>query len=255
MEHEERLPITGLLQGAVPPAVIVCGDPARAEKTARYLKNVEVLGKQREYHVYRGMFRFESQQDVPVAVASHGVGAPGAAIAFEELIAAGARRLIRVGTCGGLQPEIADGDLVVATGAVDSTGYGRVTVPAGYPAVADPILTGALLRATNGRDHPYHSGIVLTVDGFYKGVATPQAPDYQALSQARVVAVEMECAALFIVASLRGVQSAAILAVDGNVLEEAESMDSYDPHRQVVRDAVAAEIEIALQALAVDGRA
>jgi uridine phosphorylase len=59
----------------------------------------------------------------------------------------------------------------------------------------------------------------------------------------------MECAALFLVGSLRGVQTAAILAVDGNVLSSGESMDSYEPHQQVVAQAVEAEIEIALQTL------
>lgn len=244
MKSEDRLPITGLSRGAVPSSVIVCGDPARAEKIAAYLEQVDLLGKRREYHVYRGAYR-----DVPIAVASHGVGAAGAAIAFEELIAAGARRLIRVGTCGGLQPHIEAGDLVVAMAAVDRTGYGRVTVPAGFPAVADMALTAALLRSAATADHPHYSGLVLTVDGFYKGVPTPETPDYHALSQARVVAVEMECAALFLVATLRGVQSASILAVDGNVLQQAESMDSYEPDRQVVHSAVAAGIAIALDAL------
>lgn len=245
MNNNEILPITGLRRGTIPAAVIVCGDPGRAQKIATHLKEAERLSYQREYAVYRGRY-----QGVPVAVASHGVGAPGAAIAFEELIAAGGRRLIRVGTCGGLQPEIVDGDLVIATAAVDRTGYGRVTVPPGFPAVADIRLTSALLETMAVSDYRYYSGPVLTGDGFYKGVATPEAPDYHAYSQAGVVAVEMECAALFIVASLRGVQSAAILAVDGNVLEEAESMESYEPHRQVVQQAVEAEIEVALRTLA-----
>jgi uridine phosphorylase len=59
----------------------------------------------------------------------------------------------------------------------------------------------------------------------------------------------MECAALFIVGSLRGVSTAAILAVDGNVLSGGESMDSYDPYQQIVAEAVEVEIQIALQAL------
>lgn len=245
MNSAEKLPITGLRRGSIPPAVIVCGDPGRAEKIANYLEGGELLSSEREYDVYRGNY-----QGMPVAVASHGVGAPGAAIAFEELIAAGARRLIRVGTCGGLQPEVTDGDLVIATAAVDQTGYGRVTVPPGFPAVADIQLTGALLQTVEATDYRYYSGPVLTGDGFYKGVSTPAAPDYRAYSEAGVVAVEMECAALFIVASLRRVQSAAILAVDGNVMEEAESMESYEPHREVVQKAVEAEIKVALLTLA-----
>ena len=238
------LPITGVRPGTLPPDVLVCGDPARAAKIAARLEDVEELSRQREYHVYSGRY-----DDVPVAVASHGVGAPGAAIAFEELIAAGVRRLLRVGTCGGLQPEIEAGHLVIATAAVDRSGYGRLAVPAGYPAVADVALTHTLLRVAAAGKLPYRSGIVLTNDLFYQGVATPQTPNYQILSAANVVAVEMECAALFFVASLRGVQSAAILAVDGNVIEEKESIDSYRPHRQVVHDAVDAEIEIALRTL------
>jgi uridine phosphorylase len=60
----------------------------------------------------------------------------------------------------------------------------------------------------------------------------------------------MECAALFIVGALRGVQTAAILAVDGNVLHtDGERMDTYDPYRDVVREAIEAESEIALMAL------
>lgn len=245
MNHEQILPITGLRRGSIPPAVIVCGDPGRAAKIAGRLADGESLSKQREYHVYRGNY-----QGTPLAVASHGVGAPGAAIAFEELIAAGAQQLVRVGTCGGLQPEIVDGDLVIATAAVDRTGYGQVTVPPGYPAVADLALTNALLETAAASTQRCHHGLVLTGDGFYKGVPTAAVPDYGAYSQAGVVAVEMECAALFIVAALRGVQSGAILAVDGNVLEETESMESYAPHRQIVQDAVEAEITIALDTLA-----
>jgi uridine phosphorylase len=245
------LPITGLAVGRVSTAVLVCGDPARASKIAAHLNDAELLSDQREYRVYQGQF-----EGVRVTVASHGIGAPGAAIAFEELIAAGAKRIIRVGTCGGLQPHIQSGDLVIATAAVQYTGYGRETVPPGYPAVADAELSLALRQTatSHGLDagshnHPHHTGIVLTRDNFYAGVRTPHEPDYAVLSQANVLAVEMECAALFLVGSLRGVQTAAILAVDGNVLSSGESMDSYEPHQQVVAQAVEAEIEIALQTL------
>lgn len=240
----QRLPITGLTIGNVPPAVLVCGDPERATKTAAYLEQATLMSERREYRTYCGEYR-----GMPVAVCSHGVGSPGAAIAFEELIAAGARRLIRIGTCGGIQPDVEDGHLVVVTGAVDYTGYGRSIAPPGYPPVADFRLTAALARQTAASGRVHHAGLVLTADNFYPGVETPRRPDYHLLSAANVVAVEMECAALFLVSSLRRVQAAAILAVDGNVLEKGESMDEYDPHRDVVAAAVEAEIEIALETL------
>lgn len=247
----QTLPITGLTVGGVGPAVMVCGSPERALKASGYLDDVRMLARQREYHAYQGSFA-----GAPITICSHGVGAPGAAIAFEELIAAGARRIIRAGTCGGLQPGIKAGDLVVATAAVQNTGYGSQTVPDGYPAVADARLALALLATAAGAtavaaDHALHSGIVVTRDSFYSGVSIPGLADYKTLSQANVVAVEMECAALFILGSLRRVQTAAILAVDGNVLVgPEESIDSYRPHQDSVAQAVDLEIQIALKTLA-----
>lgn len=243
-QDTKHLPITGLPVGSVPAAVLVCGDPERATRTAASFDEARLLSERREYRAYRGKVR-----GIPVAVCSHGVGAPGAAIAFEELVAAGARQLVRIGTCGAMQPGMVAGDLVVATAAVDQTGYGRLTVPDGYPAVADVRLTHALLDAAAEQGHTVRSGIVLTNDSFYQGVGTPHATPYPLLSAAGVVAVEMECAALFITGSLRGVQTAAILAVDGNVLEERESMETYDPHSDAVKAAIEAEIAIALLAL------
>ncbi len=242
------LPITGLPAGEVSPAVIVCGDPARADRIAERLDGGALLSHKREYRAHRGAFG-----GVPITVCSHGIGAPGAAVAFEELIAAGAKRIIRVGTCGGLQPGIQPGHLIVATAAVQNTGYGREVVPDGYPAVADPDLAHRLWRAvddsgaTNG--HGRQRGIVLTRDAFYGGVAAPAVPDYQDLSRAGVQAVEMECAALFLAGSLRGAATAAVLVVDGNVLEVSESMDTYAPGKEVVHRAVDMAALCALEAL------
>lgn len=240
----DTLPITGLPGSGLPAAVLVCGDPQRAGKIADYFDGARLLSERREYHAYTGHY-----SGVPVAVCSHGVGASGAAVAFEELVAAGTRYLIRVGTCGGLQPDVQDGGLVLATAAVDATGYGRLTVPPGYPAAAGLRLSHLLLHVAREGNQALHSGLVLTSDNFYRGVQTPYTPDYQTLSKAHVLAVEMECAALFHIGNLRQVETAAILAVDGNVLEQGETMDSYNPQRDVVGAAVEAAIELALEAV------
>ncbi|MCB0034687.1 MAG: nucleoside phosphorylase [Anaerolineales bacterium] len=241
---EQVLPITGLKIGEVPAAVLVCGDPARATKTAAYLEDAVLLSEQREYRAFRGTY-----QGTAVAVCSHGVGAAGAAVAFEELIAAGAKQIIRIGTCGGIKTDVTDGDLVIAASAIANIGYAREVVPPHFPAAADPELTVQLLNIARQHGHPHHMGMVITRDTFYGGVTTPFTPNYETLAQANVTAVEMECAALFIIGALRGVQTAAILTVDGNVLKAPESMDSYQPHRDVVAAAVQAEIEIALTTL------
>ena len=76
-----ELPITGLPVGGVSPRVIVCGDPARADRIAERLDGPAPLSHRREYRAHHGTYR-----GLPITVCSHGIGAPGAAIAFEELI-------------------------------------------------------------------------------------------------------------------------------------------------------------------------
>ena len=240
----KKLPITGLPVGGISPSVLVCGDPDRATKIAAVLDNAVIVADQREYRSYNGFYRGS-----PITVCSHGIGAPGAGIAFEELILAGARHIIRVGTCGGLQVDVRDGDLIIAVAAVQNTGYVSEIAPRGYPAAADPFLTIALHQAALASELKVHTGLVLTRDAFYGGVSAARKPDYATMCQANVLAVEMECAALFAVGSLRKVRTAAVLAVDGNVLAEAESADSYRPDRDIVARAVAGEIMVAAQAL------
>jgi len=242
------LPITGLPAGGVSPSVIVCGDPERADRIAARLADSVLLSHKREYRAHLGRYG-----DASITVCSHGIGAPGAAVAFEELIAAGARRIIRVGTCGGLQPDIQPGCLVVATAAVQNTGYGREVTPDGYPAVAALDLTYQLGKVVDetgpANGLTGRRGIVLTRDAFYAGVAAPAAPDYQEMSRANVLAVEMECSALFLVGGLRNVATAAILVTDGNVLETRESMDSYSPRNEVVQRAIDVAALCALETL------
>lgn len=240
----QELPITGLPVGRVHAQVIVCGDPARADRIAERLDGVSLLSSKREYRAHNGTYR-----DIPITVCSHGIGAAGAAIAFEELVVAGARTIVRVGTCGGLQPDIHAGRLVIATAAVQNTGYGREVVPEGYPAFASPAVAMTLQRAAKSAGQDARAGIVLSRDSFYPGVDVATAPNYHVMSRANVLAVEMECAALFIVGSLRGAQTAAILAVDGNVLDAAESVESYNPGRDIVQRAVDAAISCALETL------
>jgi uridine phosphorylase len=232
-----------LRAGDLPDRALVVGDPARAEKAASRLQAARELGRNREYLTMVG-----SHEGVEVAIVSHGVGSAGAAVCFEELCRAGVTRLIRAGTAGGMQPSVLDGHLVVADAAVRAEGFTDQLVPPGYPAVSDPQLAEALLQAASLAENPVHRGIVLTTAVFYPhDVLGSSLPMWQ---QAGVVAVEMEAAALFVVAQLHGAAAGAILAIDGNpLIERDETMAGYNPHRQVVRDAVEVMIGAALDAL------
>src|ERR1051325_2237478 len=105
--------------GAYAEAVLLPGDPLRAKYIAdTYLDGVEQVNGERGLLGYTGTW-----EGKPVSVQGTGMGCPGATIVFEELIQLGVKRLLRVGTCGGLQPDHALGDLIVAISAVpaDST--------------------------------------------------------------------------------------------------------------------------------------
>ena len=81
-------------------AVLLPGDPLRAKYIAEtYLEDVVQRNAERGLLGYTGTFNGK-----PVSVQGTGMGCPGATIVFEELVQLGCKKLIRVGTCGGLQP-------------------------------------------------------------------------------------------------------------------------------------------------------
>lgn len=243
LQPQDVLPLTQITVADLAPLALVVGDPARARRAAELLSDVRQLGDNREYLSFSGQFR-----GAPVTVASHGVGAAGAAVCFEELCRGGVTRIIRAGTAGGIQPEVTDGDLVVAIGAVRDEGLTGHLVPPGYPAVADPALVMTLRAQAEQTGATVHSGIVLTSDCFYPMDVIEQ--DQRMWQRAGVVAVEMESAALLVIAALHGVAAGAVFAIDGNPLATADkSMTDYQPFREVVAQATNRAVESALAAL------
>ncbi|MHB9756329.1 nucleoside phosphorylase [Streptomyces sp. BYX5S] len=232
-----RVPRTGL-----PPRAVVVGDPARAAAVAALLDDAEEVSYHREYRTFRGTWR-----GVPVVVASHGIGGPGAILLFQELADAGVRTFVRFGTAGAMRPGIDDGDLVVAEAAVRDDGVTGQLVPAEYPAVSSPEAVFALTRAARAAGAPHHRGIVWTRAAFQPGLIPLNQYDGAGLA-----AIEMEVSALFVMASLRGLVAGAVLVVDGvnaDELVDQESTGGYDPHRDVVAEGVARGSVVALEAL------
>ncbi|MGG4035526.1 nucleoside phosphorylase [Paenibacillus cisolokensis] len=234
------LPILQIHSEDMPPYAIVCGDPRRAEAIARKLEPVRELSFAREYRTFVGTY-----DGVQLAVVSHGVGSPGAAVCFEELIRAGVKTLIRVGTCGSYQADLPAGSLVISTAAAREEGLTKQLVPQGFPAVADAEVVAALAEAAREvpGDGAVRKGMTVCYDAFFTGVLELPHKTYK---QAGILAVEMEIAALYVVSSLRGARAGAILAVDG--FADNDLAAEYDPHTDAVSRAVEREIEIALKA-------
>lgn len=234
------LPILQIHSEDIPPYAIVCGDPKRAELIARKLDRTRELAYSREYRTFVG-----ETGGVGLAVVSHGVGSAGAAVCFEELIRAGAKTLIRVGTAGSYSEETPAGSLIVSTAAVRTDGLTRQLVPEGFPAVGDGEVVAALYESALEQGGIVRKGITVTLDAFFQGVLEFPHKQYK---QAGALAVEMEIAALYVIASLRGARAGAIVALDG--FADADLAAVYDPNADVVAQAIDREIEAALLAVA-----
>lgn len=164
---------------------------------------------------------------------SHGIGGPGAAICFEELIKLGATTIIRLGTCGSLKPEvIRQGDLVVSIAACREDGHSQFMCPQGFPAVADPRIVNELDAEAKELGFKVHTGVTLTQGTFYQGPAV--ASTLQVNADAGAIAVEMENATLFCIGTVRGIRTAAIATVDGSPFKWDDG--DYDPHGSAVAD-------------------
>jgi uridine phosphorylase len=226
--------------GEISPRALTCGDPARAELISQKLENCKLLAKNREYWTYLGFHK-----GTPVTVTSHGVGAGGAAIAFESLWRAGAKAIIRVGTCGGMQPQVKTYDIVVATAACREDGVTDKMIPPSYPAIAHDEVINALMTAAKGLGAPAHKGIVLTQALFYPGFLKSHVKLY---AKAGVLAMENEVASLLVVASLHGVKAGAIITADAPAFELV-GVEGYQPDEKALRLAVDKQIDIALDAI------
>lgn len=235
------LPITKIPRTGLPGHALVVGDPDRATAVAELLADSALVGQNREYRTYTGTWR-----GVPVVVSSHGVGGPGALCQFGELAAAGVHTFVRFGTAGALRADIADGDLVIAEAAVRDDGVTQQLVHPEYPAFATPETVLALTAASAAHQARAHRGVVWTRAAFSPMVRELPMREYLA---ARVIAIEMELSTLLVFAGLRGLRAGGVLVIDGNATVDNVDPTAYDPHRQVVVDAVARGSQVALDAL------
>jgi DeoD family purine-nucleoside phosphorylase len=184
--------------------VLVPGDPGRALRLAQQLiDGPKMLNHNRGLWGYTG----PAHDGAPLTIQSTGMGGPSAAIVLEELIALGARRIVRVGTCGALAPQLALGELIVPDGVLAGDGTSRALGAAGVlepdPALRDALAPGAT------------RGLVVSSDLFYD----PDPARAAGWAAEGALAVEMEAATLLAVAARHGVAAACVLAVSDVVAD------------------------------------
>jgi purine-nucleoside phosphorylase len=228
-------------EGDYAPLVLLPGDPNRARRISERFDE----GTARQVNEHRGMLGFTgTYHGTPVSVQTSGMGTPSLSIVVEELLRLGAKRFIRVGTCGGIAKGLATGDLVIATAACPTDGatatylHGEPYAPA-----ADFPLTRALVDAATAAGVQARTGLIASVDVFYN-----TDDDYaQRWRDRGVLAFEMEASALFFLAARAGVQAACALIVSDVLGDDVTSEDSYLPLDELDR-AIDRMIEVALEA-------
>ena len=198
-------------EGDYAEACLLPGDPLRAKYIAEtYLDNPVLRNEERAMYGYTGEF-----EGRPVSVQATGMGCPSAAIVVEELVQLGVKRLLRVGTCGGLQPDLKLGDLIVAISAVAADQTAQHLVDEPHVPTADWELVHAAVHAAKEMGKPVRVGPIVSSDLFYN----PDGGQYQRWSDRGVLAVEMEAAVLFTLGALRKVKTGCLLTVSDVVVE------------------------------------
>jgi len=148
----------------------------------------------------------------PITLIYSGMGSPAAANALEMAAAAGARRVIVFGACGGVAAQVGVGEIIVATGAVRGEGTSGYYAPPAFPAAFDAVLTARLWEVGSDAEVVAHRGVVYTTDAGYR-----QGAEIYEECAGLVLGVECECAAVAVVGARLGLRTGALLFCTDNV--------------------------------------
>ena len=223
--------------GEVAPYVLLPGDPNRAKYIANtFLENAKLYTEHRGMLGYTGFYK-----GIRVSVQTSMMGCPSAAIACEELAMLGAKVIIRVGTCGGVSPNLKPADLVIAQASLARDGTTRQYMGEGNHT---PIATFRIVRAAEDAareaDMPHTVGLIASDDSFYSVTAEEARGLYTTRG---VLGLEMEASAVFTVAHLRGMEAACLATVSNYIGDESLVSD------EILKQGVDNMVKVALETI------
>lgn len=237
MSLQEHLQID---TGDVGRYVLLPGDPGRCEKIAAYFDAPEQVAYNREFKTITGKLYGEK-----VSVVSTGIGNPSAAIAIEELKNLGVDTFIRVGTSGGMQPELFPGDLAIMKASIRDEGTTKQYMPVEFPAIADIDVLLALKKAADTLGYPSHVGISHSKDSFYGQFSPERMPvapylqrQWRAWTRGGTLCAEMESATLFTLGAIYNLRTGSIALVAMN--QERPELGSVADVEPLIQTAVLA---------------
>jgi len=199
--------------GDFAPDVLMPGDPRRAKRIAE-----TVFDDARLVTEVRGILGYTGTvAGRPVSVLASGMGMPSISIYATELFRFfGVQRIIRIGTAGGMAPQLELGDVVIASAAHTDSAMTAVRIPGIHYSHAPSFALMAAAVAAAGSSRVF-VGPVLSADAFYAD--RPETMD--ALVKSGTLAVEMEAAALYGTADTYGAQALAICTISDLLFREA----------------------------------
>lgn len=226
----------GAEKGQIAETVLMPGDPYRARWAAEnFLEGAELVNEVRGMLGFTGTYKGDR-----VTIQGSGMGMPSISIYANELIRDyGAKTLIRIGSCGGMQPQVKVRDVVIAmTCTTVATPSSTIFRELNYSPCADYGLLEAAVAAARGRDVGVHVGGIYSSDTFYD-----ERPDLnKEMTRHGILGVEMEAAELYTLAARHGVRALGIMTVSDH-LQTGEALPS-DQREKTFGDMV----EIALEA-------
>ena len=202
--------------GDYAPNVLCPGDPVRAQ----YIAETFFDPGFREVNEVRGMLGFTGTfEGKPISVQTTGMGAPSCGIVFEELAQLGATRFVRVGTCGGLAEGMSMGDTVIALSAAaeDHAPRQLSRMDCIAPTATFSLAEEAVRLTREGTMGKVHVGPIVTAGLFYE-------PDWEKFTMWKNlghVAVEMEAAMMYTIASMKRLEALALMTVSDMIGDEA----------------------------------
>lgn len=203
----------------IAPIVLMPGDPKRAARIAN-----EFLTDARQVSDVRGVIAATgTYKGQPMSVVASGMGLPSISIYATELYRFyGVRRIVRIGTCGALLPEVRLHDVVIASCAHTDSSVVR-GLALGLSLSLAPgfnLLRAAVDAAERIPDIRVHVGPVFASDHFYAWGTSP----VERLADIGTLAVEMEAAGLYSVALAERAEALTVLTVSDHLLDPSQNM-------------------------------
>lgn len=217
--------------GAFAETVLMPGDPLRAKMLAdTYLTDVVQVNGVRNMLGFTGVYHGQR-----ISVMGSGMGIPSVSIyAYELFNQFGVERIVRVGSCGSVQPQVNVSDIVIGMGASTDSCVNRKRLGGhDFAAIADYRLLDQVVRQANLQGQPVHVGNIFSADLFYE----PEPGLFERLQKMGLLAVEMEAAGLYGVAAESGKQALTVLTVSDHIItgEKLTAQQRQDDFHAMLR--------------------